>query len=54
MNGYSKFSNPNKFAVYYYSLERAIVFLNEQDAVGTVKVKVVQPRTKYVIQKTPG
>jgi inner membrane protein len=33
----------------YCGLERAIVYLNEQYAVGTVEVKVVQPRLKYDI-----
>jgi inner membrane protein len=33
----------------YCGLDRAIVFLNEQFAVGTLYVKVVQPRSKHGI-----
>jgi inner membrane protein len=33
----------------YCELERAIVFLNEQFAVGTLEIKVVQPRSKHGI-----
>ncbi|WP_199194377.1 hypothetical protein [Pleurocapsa sp. CCALA 161] len=31
----------------YCGLERAIIFLNEQYAVGTLEVKVVHPLPKY-------
>jgi inner membrane protein len=33
----------------YCELSRAIVFLNEQFAVGTLEIKVVQPRSKHGI-----
>jgi hypothetical protein len=38
----------------YCGLERAIAYLNVQYAVGTLEIKVVQPRAKYYIYKNSG
>ena len=38
----------------YCGLERAIAYLNEQYAVGTIEIKVVQPKPKYDIKKISG
>ena len=44
----------NRIEFEYCGLSRAIVYLKDQYAVGTLEIKVVQPRSKYDIQKNSG
>ncbi|WP_229643003.1 hypothetical protein [Waterburya agarophytonicola] len=39
----------NRIKFEYCNLERAIALLREQYAVGTIEIKIVQPRAKYHI-----